>query len=107
MNGARRQEKILERLERHWTELCEVVRVFRVNGYAMSIYRPALFKSKREQPFLVVRNECRVPLGQDHNKKKEEKEKEKENQVMAQHRPKQPCTRRFLPKELFMHLNPQ
>lgn len=89
--------KLLRYLRGIGKALFQVVRVFRVNGYAMSIYRPALFESK-EQPFLAVRNECRVPLGQDHNKKKR---REKKNQVMTQHRPMQPCTRKFSASRYF------
>jgi len=54
--------KLLRYLRGIGKALFQVVRVFRVNGYAMSIYRPALSLGE-SNPFLVVRNECRVPLG--------------------------------------------
>jgi hypothetical protein len=61
-------------------------------------------KREIEQPFLVVRNECRVPLGQEHNKKKEEKRKAGDGTASTK---MQPCTRKFLPKGVFhAHLPP-
>ena len=98
-DGTTSREQNEESIEKHWTEVvsssscisCEWVCHVYISSCSLQIERAA-------GSCCAKRMSCAARAGS------QEERREKKNQVMAQHRPMQPCTRKFSPVDLFMHL---